>query len=97
MSEDEQKIAELEAELIRLRAEQAVHSGIVPERPLLPQAVILSKATIPMPEEIKPGEGIPVMHSDVKWRPAKTPLYIRDPERACWGRRSRRGFPRIGG
>jgi hypothetical protein len=89
MSSEEERIAELEAELARLKAERESEQKAAPAT--APTAAVVDEFGVPL--------NIPipiVVGSDVKWRPAKTPLYIRDPERACWGRTSRRRFPRIG-
>ena len=89
MSDEEEKIAESEAELARLKAEREAEQKAAPATPAT--AAVVDEFGVPL--------NIPipiVVGSDVKWRPAKKPLYLRNPEVACWGRTSRRRFPRIG-
>jgi hypothetical protein len=91
MSEEAQKIAELEAELARLKALAKAAAAPLPLAEKAPDAVTVDEFGIPLNLRVP----IEVVTGDVRWRPAKKPLHLRDPERAIWGRSSRRG-PRIG-
>jgi hypothetical protein len=89
MPEEDSQIALLEAELAQLKREA--------EQELSPEAPTPSPQPAVDAHGVLLNVSVPIeVGSVVRWRPAKKPWYLRDPERAVWGT-SRRHGPRIGG